>query len=142
MKVDQKAIIELIERNIIYIFGVPETITTYQGSIFTGRKMQEFASKMGIKLLTLMPYYAQANGQVEVAKKTIISLIKKHVGRKPKNWHQTLEQVIWDCCTSPKEVTTTTPFRLTYGHEDVFPVEIYLQSVWVQRQHEIPSDQY
>lgn len=34
------------------------------------------------------------------------------------------------------------PFRLTYGHEVILPIEIYLQSVWVQRQHEIPLDQY
>ena len=74
-----------------------------QGSVFSGRKMQEFASEMGIKLLTSTPYYAQANGQVEAANKTIISLIKKHVGSKPKNWHLTLDQVLWACRMSPKE---------------------------------------
>ncbi|XP_050909272.1 uncharacterized protein LOC127123052 [Lathyrus oleraceus] len=36
----------------------------------------------------------------------------------------------------------TTAFQLTYGHEVVLPVEIYLQSVRIQRQYEIPSDHY
>lgn len=79
--VGQEDVIEFIHKHIIYRFGIPETITTDQGSVFTGQKMQEFAKEMGFKLLTSTPYYAQANGQVEVANKVVIGLIKKHVGR-------------------------------------------------------------
>lgn len=85
VKVDQEEIIDFIQKHIIYRFGIPETITVNQGSMFTGRKMQEFASEVGIKLLTLTPYYAQANGQVGADDKMIIGLIKKHVEQKPKN---------------------------------------------------------
>ncbi|KAK2436243.1 protein NYNRIN [Trifolium repens] len=41
--VDQEAVINFIQNYIIYMFRIPETITTDQGSVFTGRKMQEFA---------------------------------------------------------------------------------------------------
>jgi len=61
-------------------------------------------------LHTLIPYYAQANGQVEATNIVIINLIKKHVGHRPKNWHKTLDRVIWACRTSPKESTNSTPF--------------------------------
>lgn len=47
--------------------------------------MVEFTSEIWIKLLTFTPYYAQENGQVEDENKVIISLIKKHVCKKPKN---------------------------------------------------------
>jgi hypothetical protein len=104
--------------------------------------MQEFAKEMGFKLLTSTPYYAQANGQVEAANKVIIGLIKKHVGKKQKNWHKTLDQALWACRTSHKESTNTTPFQLTFGHDAVLPVEVYLQSVRIQREGEIPSDLY
>ncbi|XP_050908940.1 uncharacterized protein LOC127122685 [Lathyrus oleraceus] len=60
--VDQEDLIEFIHKHNIYRFAIPETITTDQGSIFTGRKMQEFAKEMSFKLLTSTPYYAQANG--------------------------------------------------------------------------------
>jgi hypothetical protein len=142
VNVDQEAVIDFIQKHIIYRFGIPETITTDQGFVFTGKNMQKFAQETGFKLLTSTPYYAQANGQVEAANKVVINLIKKHVGRKPKNWHKTLDQVLWACRTSPKEATNSTPFKLTYGHDAVLPVEIYLQSVRVQRHHEIPSDIY
>ncbi|XP_058725923.1 uncharacterized protein LOC131597233 [Vicia villosa] len=124
--VDQEAVIDFLQNRIICRFGLPETITTDQGTVFTGQKIREFAQEVGIKLLTSTSYYAQANGQVEAANKVIISLIKKHVGRKPKNWHQSLDQALWACRTSPKEATGTTPFRLTYGHDAVLPVEIHV----------------
>lgn len=59
--------------------------------------MVEFFSETGFKLLTLTPYYTQVNGQVEAANKIVIGLIKKHVGQKPRNWHKTLNQVLWAC---------------------------------------------
>ena len=64
------------------------------------------------------------------------------MGKKPRNWHKTLDQILWACRTSPKEATNATLFRLTFGHDAVLPVEIYLQSIRIQRHHEIPSDSY
>lgn len=102
MNVDQEVVIELIQIHINYRFGILETITTDKGSVFTGRKVQDFKSETRFKLLTSSPYYAQENDQVEAANKVVIGLIKRHVGKKPKNWHKTLDQVLWACQTSPK----------------------------------------
>lgn len=97
VNVDQEAVIKFIQNHIIYRFGISETITTDQGSVFTGRRVQDFASETGFKLLTSTPYYAQMSSQVEAANKVIIALIKKHVGKKPKHWHKTLDQILWAC---------------------------------------------
>lgn len=70
---------------------------------FLHGKMVDFASEIGLNLLTSTPYYAQANGQVKVANKILIGLIKKHVGQKLSNWHKTLNQVLWACQNHPKE---------------------------------------
>lgn len=115
---------------------------TYQGSIFTDQNMVEFASEVGIKLLTRTPYYAQENRQVEAANKIIIKLIKKHMGRKPNNWHKTPDQAIWACQASPKEVTNANPFRLIFGHGAVLSPKIYLHSTRIQRKNEIPSNNF
>ncbi|XP_050908908.1 uncharacterized protein LOC127122650 [Lathyrus oleraceus] len=104
--------------------------------------MRKFAGETGFRLVTSTPYYAQANGQVEEASKVIISLIRKHVSKKPKNGHKTLDQILWACRTSPKEAINSTPFRLTFGHEALLPVETCLQSVRVQRQNDLQSEQY
>ena len=97
---------------------------------------------MKIKLLNSTLYYAQSNGQVEAVNKTIISLIKKHVGKKPKTWHETLNQILWAYRNAPKVATGSSPYRLVYGHDSVLPVEINLMSLRVQKQHEIPSEDY
>ncbi|XP_050919102.1 uncharacterized protein LOC127136607 [Lathyrus oleraceus] len=68
--------------------------------------------------------------------------MKKHIGKKPRNWHKTLDQALRACRTSPKEAPGTTPFRLVYGHDAVLPVEIQVQAVRTQRQYEIPSEDY
>ncbi|XP_045802291.1 uncharacterized protein LOC123895859 [Trifolium pratense] len=107
--VDQEAVINFIQNHIIYRFGLPKTITTDQGTLFVGRKMQDFDEQAGSRLITSTPYYAQANGQVEAANKVIIG---------------------------------STPFRLTYGHDVVLPVEVMMQSIRVQRQLELPTDHY
>lgn len=107
-----------------------------------GQKMQEFAAEMGFRLVTSAPYYAQENGQVEVENKVIISLIRKHVSKKPKNWHKTLDQILWACRTSPKEATNSKPFRLTFGHDAILPEEICLQSVRVKFQNDLQSKRY
>lgn len=80
----QEVVINFIQSNIISRFVILETITIDKGSVFTRRKMVEFTSGIGIKLLTSTPYYVEANRQAEVANKVIISLIKKHVCQKQK----------------------------------------------------------
>lgn len=63
--------------------------------MFTSPRVLEYASSRDIKIAMSTPYYAQANGQVEAVNKVIISLIKKHTRRHPRNWHNTLSQVLW-----------------------------------------------
>ncbi|XP_015970756.1 uncharacterized protein LOC107494212 [Arachis duranensis] len=107
-----------------------------------GKKVMEYAKSRDIKMLSSTPYYVQANGQVEAANKILIALIKKHIGRQPRNWHQTLSQVLWAYRNSPRGSTRTTPYKLVYGHDAVLPININLQSIRVARQDEIPVVDY
>ena len=75
--------IEFVREHIIYRFGIPQTITTDQGTMFTFGKFEKFTSSMGIKLLNSSPYYAQANSQAEASNKRIIKLIKKKLKKIP-----------------------------------------------------------
>ena len=59
--------VDFVTEHIVYRFGIPQTITTDQGTMFTSKEFRDFAASMGIKLLNSSPYYAQANGQEEVS---------------------------------------------------------------------------
>ena len=63
--VTSKEMIQFVKEHIVYRFGIPQTITTDQGTMFTSGEFEEFATNMGIKLLNSSPYYAQANGQAK-----------------------------------------------------------------------------
>ena len=71
--VDQSDVINFIEEHIVHRFGIPQSLTTDRGTVFTGKKMVRYAESRNIKLLASTPYYAQANGQVEAINKILIN---------------------------------------------------------------------
>ena len=77
--VTSKDMINFVREHIVYRFGIPQTITTDQGTMFTSKEFGDFAASMGIKLLNSSPYYAQANGQAETSNQIMIKLIKKKI---------------------------------------------------------------
>ena len=77
--VTSKYMIDFVREHIVYRFGIPQTITTDQGTMFTSEEFRYFAVGMGIKLLNSSPYYAQANGQAEASNQMMIKLIKKRL---------------------------------------------------------------
>jgi transposase InsO family protein len=77
-------VIEFITEHIIHRFGIPQTLTTNQGSSFISKEVHDFAESYKIKILNSSPYYAQANGQAESSKKLLIKLIKKKIEENPR----------------------------------------------------------
>ena len=90
-----KEVIKFITEHIIHRFGIPQTLTTDQGTSFVSEEVREFAELYKIKLLNSSPYYAQANGQAESSNKTLIKLIKKKIEENPRRWHEVLSEALW-----------------------------------------------
>ncbi|XP_020081387.1 uncharacterized protein LOC109705035 [Ananas comosus] len=140
--VTQKEIIDFVEDHIIHRFGISETVTTDQGTMFMGGQFVRFIESRKIKLLHSSPYYAQANGQVEATNKIIINLMKRHIGKYPRKCNEKLSEVLWACRTSIKTTTRMTPFQLVYGHEAVIPAEITVPSLRLEKQKDLSADEY
>jgi hypothetical protein len=57
-----REVIQFILEHIIHRFGIPQILTTDQGSSFMSHQVHDFAESLKIKLLSSSPNYAQANG--------------------------------------------------------------------------------
>jgi hypothetical protein len=137
-----KEVIEFITEHIIHRFGIPQTLTTDQGTSFMSKEVREFAELYRIKLLNSSPYYAQANRQAESSNRTLINLIKKKISDNLKHWHKILSEALWAHRISKHSATKVSSFELVYGQEAVLPVEISLNAVRFARQNDLTLTDY
>ncbi|KAK0598758.1 hypothetical protein LWI29_037707 [Acer saccharum] len=63
--------ISFVKKNIIYRFGIPNTIITDNGTQFDGKKFRELCDKYGINNYYASPAHPQTNGQIEAVNKII-----------------------------------------------------------------------
>jgi transposase InsO family protein len=114
--------------DIIYRFGVPNSIITDNESQFTGRKFLEFCDKFHIRVDWAAVAHPQTNGQVERANGMILQGLKPRIldrlNKSDRKWLQDLPAVMWSLRTTPSRSTGFTPFFLVYGAEAVLPTDL------------------
>ena len=57
--------------------GIPDTIVSDNGSVFTSKEFQQFMQLNGIKHVTTTPYHPASNGLAERAVQTLKNGLKK-----------------------------------------------------------------
>ena len=60
--------------------GIPETLVSDNGSVFTGKEFQQFIRLNSIKHVTTVPYHPASNGLAEQAVQTLKIGLKKVTG--------------------------------------------------------------
>ncbi|XP_038708519.1 uncharacterized protein LOC120003572 [Tripterygium wilfordii] len=120
--------VEFDKEHLIYRFGIPESITTYQGIMFIGVAFISFAE--------------DANGQAEAINKIIINMLEKKMDDNPRVWHKILPEVPWAYITTRWSGIGISPFHLTYGHDAILPMEIVIPSLRVTRQNSLTIEDY
>ena len=134
--------VDFVKEHIVYHFGIPQTITTNQGTMFTSEEFEDFAASMGIKLLNLSPYYAQANGQAEASDQIMIKPIKKKIKEQPRKWYSTLNEALWAYRMACHGSIKASPYELVYGRNVVLPWEIQTGSRRVTLQNNLSAEVY
>ncbi|XP_043717503.1 uncharacterized protein LOC122665420 [Telopea speciosissima] len=129
--VSQAEVIQFLKSHIIHRFGLSETVTCNNGSVFVGDDVVAFSAELEIKFTHSTPYYAQGNGQAEASNKILKGCLAKVVDDNPRRWADMLSEVFWAFRTSQWTKTATMPLALTYGNDAVLPVEVSVRSAWV-----------
>jgi transposase InsO family protein len=112
-----------IFNHVIAHFGVPQAIITNHGSHFRNFMMSELTEKLGLHHDNSMPYYPQANGQVEAINKVLITMLQRMIGIQKTSWHTMFFSALLAYRTSVKSATRFTPFLLVYGLESILLIE-------------------
>jgi transposase InsO family protein len=114
--------------DIVYRFGVPNSIVTDNGSQFTGRKFLEFCDKFHIRVDWAAVAHPQTNDQVERANGMILQGLKPRIFDRPnkssRKLLQELPTVMWSLRTTPSRATGFTPFFLVYGAEAILLTDL------------------
>jgi transposase InsO family protein len=114
--------------DIIYRFGIPNTIITDNGTQFTGKKFLNFYDNNHIRVDWSAVAHPKMNGQVESADDMILQGLKprifKRLDKFQARWVAELPSVLWSLRTTPCRATRFTPFFMVHGSEAVLPTDI------------------
>jgi transposase InsO family protein len=114
--------------DIIYRFGVPNSIITDNGSQFMGRKFLEFCDKFHIRFDWVAVAHPQTNSQAECANSMTLQGLKPRIferlNKSGRKWLQELPTIVWSLRTTSSRATGFTPFFLVYGAEAVLPTDL------------------
>jgi len=114
--------------DIIYRFGVPNSIITNNGTQFTGKKFLKFCDDYHIRVDWSAVAHPQTNDQVDRANGRILQGLKPRIFNKlnkfGRRWLTELPSVIWSLRTTPSRATGFSPFFLVYGAEAILPTDL------------------
>ncbi|XP_049368010.1 uncharacterized protein LOC125832867 [Solanum verrucosum] len=122
-EVKKENVANFIRVNIIYRFGIPSYILTDNGNSFTNKLMDKICNLFGFKQRNSSMYYTSANGLAEAFNKTLCNLLKKVVSKSKRDWHDSMEEVLWAYRMTHRTPTQATLYSLVFGTEAVFPLE-------------------
>ena len=108
--------------NWVACFGVPATLTTDQGTQFTGSTWQCMCRALGSKHVQPTAYHPQSNGMVERFHRQLKELLRARCSGA--DWLEHLPWVLLGLRAVPKEEVGLTAAKATYGHSLVLPSQL------------------
>ena len=96
------------------------------GRQFDNSLFKSFCEHFGIQNHYSSPAHPQANGQAEVANRSLLKIIKTRLEGVKGVWPDELPGVLWACRTTVRTPTGETPFKPAYGSETVIPAEVHM----------------
>ena len=139
---DQKTqrIVDLLVKEIIPQFGVPECLLSDRGTNLLSYLMKDVCKSLGVQKLNTTAYHPQADGMVERFNRTLKEMLKKHAARYGKQWDQHLYGVLWAYRNTVHESTAEKPSFLLYGIDLRSPPEAEL--LQPQEEHVVEVENY
>ena len=131
-KITQQNFKNFVWKSIVCRFGVSRVLVSDNGWQFDNTPFKDFCEQLGINNHYSSPFHPQANGQAEVANRSLLKIIKTRLEGAKGIWPDELSGVLWAYRTTVRTPTGETSFKLAYGSEAVIPVEVHMTSYRVK----------
>jgi transposase InsO family protein len=114
--------------DIIYRFGIPNTIITDNRTQFTGKKFLNFCDDNNICVDWSAIAHPKTNGQVERANDMILQGLKPRIFKRLEKfrarWVEEIPSMLWSLRTTPCRAIDFTPFFMVHSLEAVLQTDI------------------
>ncbi|XP_077222198.1 uncharacterized protein LOC143856042 [Tasmannia lanceolata] len=134
------SVAKFIRANINNRYGFPHELISNNGSHFKN-EVASLCEEFRIKHHKSSPYRPQTNGVVETANKNIKTILRK-MTRSYRDWSSKLPLTLWAYRMSIRTSTGATLYSLTYGMEDVLPIELKILSLRILMESNLPEPEW
>jgi hypothetical protein len=134
-------IIKFLQENIFARFGCSKRLVADNAAAFKDKQLVKLCEELGIQLVHSTAYYPQGNGLAESSNKSLVRIIQKLLEQNVRSWDSKLKFTLWADRVTCKKSIGTSPFKLVYGTETIFPVQLALPvAKFLQESDEEPND--
>ena len=124
--ITQQNVKNFVWKNIVCRFRVPRVLVSDNRRQFDNALFKKICEHFGIQNHYSSPTHPQANGQAEIANRSLLKIIKTCLEGTKGVWPDELPGVLWAYRTTVRTPTGETPFKLAYGSETVIPAEVHM----------------
>ena len=103
----------------VVTLGIPEKVTTDQGSEYTAKLFRELCKTLKIELKYININHAQANAQIERQNRSILTYIRKYIEENDQNWSEMLPHLCFALNTSVHTDKQRSPWEMLYARKPV-----------------------
>ena len=125
-KATHEVIMKFLYENILVRFGCPNRLVNDNALDFKANALVNMCESLGIQLVHSTSYYPKGNGLAESSNKSLVRIIRKLLEKNKKSWDSKLKFSLWDDRVTNKKSIGTYPFKLVYGTDSIFPIQLVL----------------
>ena len=121
---EASTVAEIIVKEVVTRFGVPNSIHSDQGAQFESELFQEMCALLQINKTRSTPYHPQSDGMGERFNATLASMLTAYANDNHSNWDTSIPFVMMAYRCAEHETTDVSPNRLMLGREVSTPFDL------------------